>query len=33
VLPEGAPAVPEFYKPADVWTAEGLARFKAAKGG
>ncbi|MGA7973051.1 MAG: GFA family protein [Pseudolabrys sp.] len=33
VLPEGVPAVPEFYKPADVWTAEGFARFKAAKGG
>jgi len=33
VLPEGATAVPEFYKPADVWTAEGFARFKAAKGG
>jgi hypothetical protein len=29
-LPEGVPAVPEFYKPADYWSAEGLARFKAA---
>jgi hypothetical protein len=30
VLPDGVPAMPEFYKPADVWTTEGLARFKAA---
>jgi hypothetical protein len=33
ILPEGVPAVPEFYKPADVWSAEGLARFKAARAG
>ena len=32
VLPEGIPAVPEFYNPADVWSAEGLARAKAARG-
>ena len=31
ILPEGVPAVPEFYKPADIWPAEGLARFKAAR--
>lgn len=30
-LPAGVPAVPEFYKPADVWPAESLARFKAAR--
>ena len=33
VLPDGVPAVPEFYKPADVWSADGLARVKAAKAG
>ncbi len=32
VLPDGVPAVPEFYKPADTWPAESLARFKAARG-
>jgi len=31
ILPEGVPAVPEFYKPAEVWPAESLARFKAAR--
>jgi len=31
ILPEGVPAVPEFYNPAEVWTAEALARFKAAR--
>jgi hypothetical protein len=31
ILPPGAPAVPEFYKPAEVWPAESLARFKAAR--
>jgi len=25
--------VPEYYKPADVWSAESLARFKAAREG
>ncbi len=33
VLPDGVPAVPEFYKPAEYWPAESLARFKAAKAG
>ena len=33
VLPEGVPAVPEFYKPADAWPTESLARFKAARAG
>ena len=33
VLPDGVPAVPEFYKPADVWPADSLARFKAARAG
>jgi hypothetical protein len=33
ILPEGVPAVPEFYKPADIWPAEGLERFKAARAG
>ncbi len=32
-LPAGVPAVPEFYKPADVWPADSLARFKAASAG
>jgi len=31
ILPDGVPAVSEFYKPAEVWTAESLARFKAAR--
>ena len=31
VLPEGVPAVPEFYKPADYWPPESMARFQAAK--
>ena len=33
ILPEGVPAVAEFYKPADVWPAEGIARFKTARAG
>jgi hypothetical protein len=33
MLPEGVPAVPEFYKPAEVWPVESLARFKAARAG
>ena len=33
VLPAGAPAVPEFYKPADYWPAETMARFQAARAG
>jgi hypothetical protein len=33
VPPDDAPAVPEFYNPSDLWSAEGLARFKAAKEG
>jgi hypothetical protein len=32
VLPAGAPAVPEFYNPKDLWPAESQARWKAAKG-
>ena len=31
VLPQGVPAVPEFYKPADYWPADSLARFQAAR--
>lgn len=31
VLPDGVPAVAEFYKPADYWPAESMARFKAAR--
>jgi hypothetical protein len=31
VLPEGVPAVPAFYKPADYWPAESLTRFQAAR--
>ena len=33
ILPEGAPAVAEFYKPADYWPADTIARFKAARAG
>jgi hypothetical protein len=33
ILPPDVPAVPEFYKPADHWPAESIARFKAARGG
>ncbi len=33
ILPEGVLAVPEFYKPADVWPADSLARFKTARAG
>ena len=32
-LPDGVPAVAEFYKPADYWPAESMARFKAARAG
>ena len=31
VIPEGARAVPEFYRPKEVWSAEGLERFRAAR--
>ena len=31
-LPEGARAVEGFYDPAEVWTAESRARFRAARG-
>ena len=31
VLPDGVPAVPEFYRPADHWPAETMTRFKAAR--
>ena len=33
VLPDGVPAVPEFYRPADYWPADSIARFKAAQSG
>ncbi len=33
ILPEGVPAVAEFYNPAELWPAESMARFKAAKAG
>ena len=33
ILPEGVPAVPEFYKPPDYWPADSMARFKAARAG
>jgi hypothetical protein len=33
ILPDGVPAVEEFYKPAEVWPAASLARFKAAREG
>ncbi len=33
ILPDGVPAVPEFYKPADYWPAASIARFKAARAG
>jgi hypothetical protein len=33
VLPDGVPAVAEFYKPADYWPPDSLARFKAARAG
>ena len=32
-LPEGKPAVPEYYKAAETWPAESLARAKAARQG
>jgi hypothetical protein len=31
ILPDGVPAMPEFYNPANTWPAESLARFKAAR--
>lgn len=31
VIPEGARAVPEYYNAAEVWPAESLARYRAAK--
>jgi hypothetical protein len=31
VLPDGVPAVAEFYKPADYWPPESMARFKIAR--
>jgi hypothetical protein len=31
VLPDGVPAVAEFYRPAEYWPAESKARFKAAR--
>ena len=33
ILPDGVPAVAEFYKFADTWPADSLARFKAARAG
>ena len=33
ILPGGVRAVPEFYNPAEIWPAESLARFKAARAG
>jgi hypothetical protein len=33
ILPDDIPAVPEFYKPADYWPAESMARFEAARTG
>jgi hypothetical protein len=32
VLPEGVPAVPEYYKPREMWPAESQERFVALKG-
>ncbi len=32
-LPGGVPAVAEFYKPADYWPPESIARFKTARAG
>jgi hypothetical protein len=31
VLPDGVPAVPEFYNPAKTWPPESLARFRATR--
>jgi hypothetical protein len=31
VIPDGVPAVSEFYRPADYWPAESAARFKSAR--
>jgi hypothetical protein len=31
ILPDDIPAVSEFYKPADYWPAESMARFEAAR--
>jgi len=33
ILPDGVPAVAEFYRPADYWPAVSMARFKAARDG
>jgi hypothetical protein len=33
VIPQGVPAVSEFYRPADYWPAESAARFKSAIAG
>ena len=30
IIPDGVPAVTEFYRPADYWPAESAARFKSA---
>ena len=32
VLPQGVPAVPEYYKPREMWPAESQQRFAALKG-
>jgi hypothetical protein len=32
VLPPGTPAVPEYYKAAEYWPPESLARWRAARG-
>lgn len=32
VIPAGARAVPEFYNPKDIWSAEAQGRWRAAKG-
>ena len=33
ILPEGTPAVPEFYSPRELWPAASLERWRAARGG
>jgi hypothetical protein len=33
ILPDGVPAVPQFYKFTDHWPTESMARFKAARAG
>ena len=32
IIPDGVPAVQEFYKPAEQWPSDGLARFRATRG-